>query len=244
MKKISTTVLAILTFFYIIAQQIDTSRIFDPKAEQILDKVSKKYNNYQTLRLYFSYQIYDNKDTSNRLKKEMKGYLFVKGKNKYKLIIPDIEIFCDGNKIYSLNKKDKELTITLYDPESQSILTPQKLLYIYNKDFKYLFKGQVSFDTKSFINNKIVPKKRTMYIIDLYPLRPKESEYSIIRLWIEKDTYQLISIKYQAKNGIDYVIDLLEQKPNITIPDILFKYDPKRLPKDTEINDMTTIDQR
>ena len=239
MKNLIITILSLISLTYLSAQQADTLTMHDPAAKKILDRISKKYQAYNTIRIYFSYQMYDNKDTTNRLKDQYKGYLFVKGQNKYKLIIPDLEIFSDGIKIYSLNKKDKELTITLYDPQSQSILSPQKLLYIYTQGFKYLYRGQATFDTKSLKNGKVVPLRRTMYIVDLYPEHPKKSEFSIIRLWIDKATNQIVSIKYQAKNGIDYVVDILEEKPDINMPDLLFTFDPRRLPKDIEIIDMT-----
>ncbi len=239
MKNLIITILTILSLTYLSAQQADTIPVHDPAAKKILDKVSNRYKAFSTIRIYFAYQMYDNKDTTNRLKDQYKGYLYVKGQDKYKLLIPNIEIFSDGIKIYSLNKKDKELTITLYDPEAESILSPQKLLYIYNKGFKYLYRGDVTFDTKSLSNGKIVPLRRTMHIVDLYPEHPKQSEFSIIRLWIDKNTNQIVSIKYQAKNGIDYVVDILEEKHNINMPDLLFSFDKKRLPKDVEIIDMT-----
>ena len=239
MKNLIITILTIISFSSIFAQQADTLAVHDPAAKKILDRVSKKYKAYNTLRLYFLYQMYDNKDTTNRMKEHYKGYLYIKGQNKYKLIVPELEVFSDGVKIYTLNKKDKELTITLYDPESQSVLSPQKLLFIYNKGFKYLYRGQATFDTKSLANGKVVPKKRTMYIVDLYPEHPRKSQYSIIRIWIDKNTDQIVSIKYQGRNGIDYVVDILQQTPNIKIPALMFTFDRKRLPKGVEITDMT-----
>ncbi|GEM_PF-1385953 len=238
MKKILILTL-LITIYLSAAAQKDTIPVHDPQAKKILDKVSQRYKDFSTLRLYFEYQIYDNRDSLHKLQDKFKGWLFVKGQDKYKLIIPDVEVFCDGIKIYSLDKKNKELTITLYDPEAQSVLSPQKLLYIYQKGFKYLLRGTATFDTKTLKNGKIAPLQRTMYIVDLYPEHPKKSPYSIIRLWIDKNTYQIVSVKYQGKDGIDYVVDILEEKSGITIPDIMFKYDPKRLPKGTEINDMT-----
>ena len=233
---------AIILFFTISSfaqkQDIDTI-IHDPRAKQVLDHVSKRYSKFNTLRLYFQYEVFDNKDTSNRLKEQYTGWLYVKGNDKYKLIIPNLEIFSDGVKIYSLDKKNKELNITLYDPESDDILTPQKLLYIYKKGFKYSYRGYARFDTKTLKNGKIVPVKRTMDIVDLYPDNPKQSPYSLVRIWIDKSTGQIVSVKYQGKNGIDIVVDFLEEKPNINIPDLMFQYDPKRLPKGTEINDLT-----
>ncbi len=239
MNKI-LSILAVFLFLGAFAQEPDIDTIIhDPQAKKILDRVSNRYQKFNTLRLYFQYQVYDNKDTTDRLKEQYTGWLFVKGQDKYKLIIPDIEIFSDGQKIYSLDKANNELNITWYDPESESVLTPQKLLYIYKQGFKYSYRGYATFDTKKAVNGKIVPQKRTMDIVDLYPEHPKESPYSLIRIWVDKNTGQLVSVKYQGKNGIDIVVDFLEEKPDINIPDIMFTYDPKRLPKDVEVNDFT-----
>ena len=81
-----------------------------------------------------------------------------------------------------------------------------------------------------------------MYIVDLYPNNPKKSPYSLVRLWIDKASYQIVSVKYQSKNGIDIVVDFLEEKPNISLPTNMFVYDPKKLPKGTEVNDFTQDD--
>ncbi len=217
----------------------DTLTVRDPEAKKILDKVSARYEKFNTIRLYFQYQVYDNKDQDNRLKEKYTGWLYVEGQDKYKLLIPGIEIFSDGTKIYTLDKKNKELTVTWYDPQSESILTPQKLLYIYDKGYKYLYRGEATFDTKVSKNGKIVPQTRTMYIVDLYPEDPRKSAYSIVRIWIDKSTYQIVSIKYQANNGVDVVVDILEEKDNVAIPEQMFVYDPSKLPKDIEINDFT-----
>ncbi len=239
MKTVFTAIILFLTFTVFSQNQAIDTIIHDPRAKQVLDRVSKRYSKFNTLRLYFQYEVFDNKDTSSRLKEQYTGWLYVKGQDKYKLIIPDLEIFSDGVKIYSLDKKNKELTITLYDPESSDILTPQKLLYIYKKGFKYSYRGYARFDTKTLKNGKIVPIKRTMDIVDLYPDNPKQSPYSLVRIWVDKSTGQIVSVKYQGKNGIDVVVDFLQEKPNINIPDLMFQYDPRRLPKDVEINDLT-----
>ncbi len=243
MKKLLFIVLA-FAFNFTYAQQnkqLD-SILHDPMARKILDRVSNRYSAYKTLRLYFQYQVYDNKDTTNRIKQKYFGWLYVSGNDKYKLIIPDIEIFSDGVKIYSFDKKNKEMNITFYDPQSTDILTPQKLLYIYKKGFKYSYRGYARFNTKKAVNGKVVPKLRTMYIIDLYPDNPKKSPYSLVRLWIDKTNYQIVSVKYQGKNGIDIVVDILEEKPNIPLAASMFMYDPKKLPKGTEVNDFTQDD--
>ncbi len=221
----------------------DLGPVHDPLAKKVLDQVSNRYKQFKTIKLDFEYEVYDYRDTSkNKLKKQLRGWLIAKGQNQYKLSFDNLLVICDGIRIYTINKKDKEVTISLYDPNSSNILTPQKLLFIYNHGFKYSYRGYARFNTKDEENGKIVPKLRTMDIVDLYPENPKKAEYSIIRIWVDKTTHQIISIKYQARNGISYVVDIVKEQPNIKLPADEFTFDPKKLPKSYQITDLTKDD--
>jgi hypothetical protein len=41
-----------------------------------------------------------------------------------------------------------------------------------------------------------------------------------------------------GKDGIDYILDLVEFKPNVKVVDSMFTFDPSKYPSDIEINDM------
>jgi outer membrane lipoprotein-sorting protein len=79
---------------------------------------------------------------------------------------------------------------------------------------------------------------QTFYQIDLYPEQPKQKNYSIIKLKIDKAKNQLQSIKMIGKDGIDNTIELVEFTPNVKVVDSMFKFDPSKYPKNIEINDM------
>ena len=217
------------------AQKNDQDFVHDPEAKKVLDKLSQKMAKDTTARIYFEYNYYNATDSSEET---FKGYLFVKGE-KYKLIIPDVETFCDGQKVYTYNKKTNEINIVAYDPQSQDILTPNNILDIYKQNFKYRLRGIATFEAKVKKNNQITTEKKEAYVVDLYPENPKSVPYSIIRLWIDKNKNELISIMYQGKNGIQQVVNILEYKSNIFINNLIFKFDKNRYPKDIDIIDFT-----
>jgi len=86
-------------------------------------------------------------------------------------------------------------------------------------------------------DGKIVTEKKSCQIIHLYPESPKSKEFHTIELVVEKATTQIISINIKFKNGSDQIIEITEYKPNVTMADALFSYDPSKYPG-AEVNDM------
>ncbi|MFN8257293.1 MAG: outer membrane lipoprotein carrier protein LolA [Bacteroidales bacterium] len=194
----------------------------DDKAKKILQDVSNKTKSYSSIQLKFSY-IMDNR--VEKLQDTTKGTIYIKG-DMFKLFFKGNEIFSDGKTIWTHQVSANELTITEPDPTDENALNPQMLLRVYEKGFKYKFMGEV---TKS---------GNTFYQIDLYPDNPKDKNYSIVKLKIDKANSQLQSIKMVGKEGIDYTIELNEFKPDVKVTESMFKFDPAKYPKNLEINDM------
>lgn len=235
MKKIIITTIIITSFLTNFAQNTynDTH---DPKAKAILDKLAENLKG-KNIRFYFFYNLYNAQDSSNI---EYYGYLFVKGNDKYKIIIPDAEIFSDGTKNYSYNKKSNEINITSADPNNNLIFTPTKIINAYKKGYKYRLRGEITLNAKiKTKDGKIKTKQKNCNIIDIYPENIKKSNFSIIRLWIDKSNNDLISIKYQLNNGIEEVIELLNFNIGVKINDEIFKFNANKYPKNIDIIDFT-----
>ncbi len=236
MKKLLFLFFILVLSFKVFSQNDEYERrVHDPEARKVLDKLSKKMAKDTTVRVYFEYNYYNAADSSEN---SFKGYLFVKG-DKFKLIVPNVETFCDGKKVYSFNKKSNEMDITFYDTASSEILTPRGVLDVYKSGFKYRLRGIATFDAKVKKNGKITTEKTEAYVVDLYPEHPKGVPYSIIRIWIDKNKNQLVSIMYQGKNGVQQVVNILEYKSNPLINDKMFEFDKSRYPSDMEIVDFT-----
>jgi outer membrane lipoprotein-sorting protein len=215
MKNVLFIILFVAFSLHIMAQK-------DEKAKTILKNVSNKTKTYASIKLRFLY-IMENK--VEKMSDTTQGTIFIKG-DMFKLFFGGNEIFSDGKTVWTHQLDIHEITITEPDPTDESALNPTNILNIYEKGFKYKYMGEFT------------AKGQTFYQIDLYPENPKNKNYSIVKLKIDKAKNQLQSIKMIGKDGIDNTIELLEFSPNVKIVDSMFKFDPAKYPKNTAINDM------
>lgn len=212
--------LGVLFCFQIGYSQVELDK--DPEAKKILDKVSEKTDSYKNLRVKFNYVV-ENKQSGE--KSVHMGYAFLSGK-KYKIIIPDIEIFSDGKTVWTYMKDAREITITEPGPDEESIFNPAVLFTIYKKGYKYLLIGKETIDNIQY------------EVIDLFPELEKESLYSKIRLRINPNTNQLYKIETYGKSGLNHIITVDEYKADITLSDELFTFNENMYPEDIELVDL------
>jgi outer membrane lipoprotein-sorting protein len=215
MKHIILTMIAFVAIFSIQAQK-------EEKAREILEKVSAKTKSYTTVKIKFKY-IMDNR--VENMKDTTKGTIYLKG-DKFKLFFKGNEVFSDGTTVWTHQVDAGEISINNVDTEDETALNPANILTIYEKGFKYRYLGEIKVGNKMY------------YQVDLYPENPKEKSYSIIKLKIDKANSQLSSVKMVGKDGIDYMLDLVQFKPNIKVVDSMFSFDKTKYPADIEINDM------
>ena len=123
------------------------------------------------------------------------------------------------------------------EDEDNIISNPTKIFDLYQKGFKYALKGEEQRSVKVKKDGKVVSEKKMCQIIDLYPEKPKGKEFHTVELVIVKETAQIATIDIKFKNGSDQIIEITEYKPNATMADALFTYDPAKYPG-AEVNDM------
>lgn len=209
MKKI-ISLLTVLAFCTTVSfGQNNTSA----KAKQILDQVSKKTKGYSSISLTYSL-VHTSPEGSND---NANGDMLLKG-NKYKLSVLDNVLYCDGKTLWTHMLEEKEVDITNVDNSDKSALNPVNVLTMYEKGFKY-----------SFIQERF-EQTRAIYVIDLYPENIEKSEYSKVRLSIDKDKTQLWKAEYFAKDGNKYTITINTFKVNQPIPDASFTFDKAKNP--------------
>ncbi len=219
MKYIFLFISILLTTTYSYSQ-IELTK--DPEAKKILDAVSKKIESYNSLRIKFDYLI-ENKQ--NNFKQTHKGYAFLQGE-KYKIIIPTIEIFSDGNNVWTYSKESNEITITKVVNDEESIYNPAKLFNLYKNGYKYLLIGEEKIENIKYS------------VIDLFPENLSESLYSKIRIKIKKATNEIFVIETYGKSGLNNYLTIKENKPNIKVTEQMFNFDKTKYPDDIEIIDM------
>lgn len=209
MKKL----ISLLSIFAICATVSFAQNNTSAKAKQILDQVSKKTKSYSSISLTYSL-VHTSPDAKND---KASGTMLMKG-NKYQLSILDNVLYCDGKNLWTHMVEEKEVVISTVDNDDSGMMNPAKVLTMYEKGFKY-----------KFIQDRF-EGNRAIYVIDLYPENLDKSEYSKVRLSIDKDKSQLWRAEYFAKDGNKYTITVNTFKVNEQIPDASFTFDKSKNP--------------
>jgi outer membrane lipoprotein-sorting protein len=194
----------------------------DPKAKEVLDKLSETNKSYQTIQIDFSITLNNPKNNTTETNE---GWVALKGKS-YRLHMPALgmDIFSDGNVTWSYLSESNEVNITNSDENSDAALNPANLFTIYEKGFAY-----------SYVNEENISGKAAS-VIDLVPDN-KSKEYTKVRLFVDKAKYQIIKVISFNKDGNTYTIVLKSMKTNQNLAGEFFKFDPAKYPK-VQINDM------
>lgn len=182
-------------------------------AKEILDKVSQKTKSYSTVNITYT-MVHTSPDGAND---KTNGTLLMKG-NKYQISILDNILYCDGKTLWTHMIEEKEVVVSTVGKDDSDMLNPAKVLTMYEKGFKY-----------KFIQDRF-EASRAIYVIDLYPEDVANSEYSKVRLSIDKDKSQLWKAEYFAKDGNKYTITVNTFKVNEQIPDASFTFDKAKNP--------------
>ncbi|XOD69458.1 MAG: LolA family protein [Flavobacteriales bacterium AspAUS03] len=179
--------------------------------KKLLDKAYEKIKNYKELALKFTYQWnYPQEYTQGT----EEGTLYVSGE-KYRLTLIDIIQICDGSKIYTISKKDKEVTISNIK-NSENLLSPIQILATYDKNYAL---------TKATL--KKIDKKNIQFI-RLDPKDKKSAEYLLVGINTTDYTlYQVIEI---GKNNNTITITIRKQIPWTKVEASLLRFDPKNYP--------------
>lgn len=183
----------------------------DPKAKDILDKVSAKTKTYTTIKVEFT-MVMQGKDKSKKPETQ-KGALQLKGDN-YKLDIKGQEIISDGKTSWTYLKDNNELQINSVDPGADDAVTPSSIFTIYEKGYKYKFDSETA---------------RTQSI-NLFPLNPDKKKFHTLKLVIDKEKKQIISFAVFMKDGNVFEYTINSFKSNTDIPDTVFQFNEKAHP--------------
>jgi outer membrane lipoprotein-sorting protein len=214
MKKLLLSSALVLAVVFAFAQQ-------DQKAKSILENVTKTTRSFQSMQANFDY-IMDNKEEG--IHEENKGEIMMKG-NKYRLILPQLglEVYCDGNSVWSYMKDANEVTISSVEDEAAEMMNPSKLFTIYEEGFNYRFVEETSAGGKA------------VYVIDLFPQK-NEAEYSKVRVQIDKQQMLIKSAEMVGKEGNNYTVRVNNLQTNVPADDKLFIFDQARHPGVTEVD--------
>ena len=206
--------------FLLFISNIHISAQEDKKAKGILDRLSAKTRSYSSIKTEFSYSLV-NKDRKINTTQNWK--LTLKG-DKYRLEMGDQLVISDGVSMWKVLKTDKEVELSK-PGNGEEAMNPKNIFTMYEKGFRHKYIKEEKIGTK------------VVHSIDLFPISPKEKDYSSIRLYIDKNNLQVLKSEIKGKNGNVYTYEIKKFTTNEPFEDAIFKYRTSEFPG-FELNDL------
>ena len=185
----------ILLLFITGAFVIVSAQKVDNKAKNILDVVSAHYKSKNAIYFKFIY--------ATAGKNEMGE--FYASKDKYRLKIMGSEQIFDGNKIYSINEEEQEVTVSKSNG-GENVLSPMSYLEAYKKNYNIIY----------------VSKKNNQDIIKLTPI--KNNKIKQVLLYINFAKKQIEKVEQYTVNNAKTSIIISQYKENIAVSSSVFSF--------------------
>ena len=207
MKKI---LLLIFGLFTMLSYSQDNS-----DAELLLNKVSENIKNYENIYINYAYTLQNIEEDIN----QTNNGSFVTEDEKWRFEMLGVTRIFDGNKLYSISPDDEEVTISSQDPEDETTITPNKMLYFYEEGYYF------EMDQSKFVGNGQFRKK-----IQYVKLIPKDSEAEIkyILLGIDTEFNQIYEVIETGKNETVTTISIVDFEFNLPLDSKLFVFDEEK----------------
>ena len=200
----------IISIFYSFSySQVDTD------AEMLLNKVSENIKSYENIYINYTYTLNNLEEDINYTNRGS----FVTENDNWRFEMLGITRIFDGNKLYSISPDDEEVTISSQDPEDETTITPNKMLYFYEEG--YYFK----MDESRFVGDSQYRKK-----IQYVKLIPKDTEAEIkyILLGIDTEFNQIYEVVETGKNETVTTISIVDFEFNLPLDSNLFDFDEEK----------------
>ncbi|MBT5858973.1 MAG: outer membrane lipoprotein carrier protein LolA [Flavobacteriales bacterium] len=183
----------------------------DEVAKQILDKLSEKSKSYTDIYTKFNFNF---SNSSQEIDENSEGEIWIK-EDMYKLdMSSDLSIINNGETLWYFMKDVPEVQIMENDPDDE--MNPSNIFTIYEKGYKYEYKGASSEGNKR------------VHSINLYP----EKSGTIIKftLNIDAEKTELTSIKLYDRDGGITTYTINKFVTNSGIPESTFIFKKKNHP--------------
>ncbi len=214
MKKILFTVLLVAAFAGSLFAQ------YDPKALEILDKVSRKYEQMNGFKADFVYTLNNEAVGTNA---ETSGDITAKGK-KFRLNMNGQEIVSDGNTVWTFQPETNEVYIDKFDNVVGENVNPSNIHNLYRKGYKYVYREEKAI------------KGKPHHVIDLVPEKASDNNFFKIQLVISKQDLTFDSFTIFEKSGNRYAFNIKNFNPNITVEDKSFSFSKNSHPNVVEVD--------
>ncbi len=207
----------LLLLFLVVFSSVQLFSQVDQKAKSILDKVSEKTKAYPSITATFDFIMQNDKAGINDTNS---GTLLLQ-KDKYKLSISGLEIYCDGVSQWTYMDEAEEVNVSEAGSEDGSI-NPATIFTIYEKGFKNSYIGEGTNGSKKTYKIELVPTSKL--------------EFTKLIIEIDQATYQIMNAKMFGKDGNIYTIKVKSFTTSTNYPASTFVFDVKKHPGITVID--------
>ena len=222
MKKAYTLLILILNTLVIFSQN-------DPKAEELLNKVSENIKGYESMYININHNLTNLEEDIDQTNKVS----FVKKGTKYNVKWNNITFIYDGEKLFTINPDDEEVTISTEDLDEESTITPNKILTFFEEGYE--FKMDITQDVTVLDYYEQRTRKLLQYI-KLIPI-DSESEIDYILLAVEKKNNRIYKSIEKGKNGTITSYTISSFEVDLPLNEDLFFFNKKKY-KDYYINNI------
>jgi len=177
-----------------------------PDAAQLLEQMAQALKNKPAIELTFELTA---TDPTGAVNGSLEGSVQAQGYS-FKLINPELEVYCDSKSKWILNKSTQELTIFPNDTTQTDLVeNPVGFLTSLNKA-----NSQFSAPRKAV--QTVTPQGcKAIWQIELTP-KNKYAAYKSLIIGIEKETHLPCLIRYQSTDDSSYIIHIITIKTQPT----------------------------
>ncbi|MGB0165648.1 MAG: LolA family protein [Luteibaculum sp.] len=204
----------LMALFSILSFQASAQEMNDPKAKEVLDKVSSKTQQYKTITATFTSSL-ENKQAG--MKVDQEGVLKLKG-TRFNLTLDDYNIISDGTTTWTIATADNEVYIDNTSEMAGGDINPTEIFTMWEKGFKYKYVGEESVNGSA------------CHHINLFPKNPKEKNYHTIKLYIGKSDLEIKKVVALGKSGDIYTYSIKSFNVNHDLADNLFLFSKSKYP--------------
>ena len=181
------------------------------EAELLLNKVSENIKGYDNIYINYTYTLSNLEEDINQTNK---GSFVTEGDN-WKFVMLGVTRIFDGEKLYTIIPDDEEVTISTQNPDDESTITPNKMLYFYEEGYNF------EMDIIQYVGRKKI------HFVKLVPM-DSDAEIKYILLGIDVEFNQIYKVIETGINDTQTTIAIVDFEVNLPLEESLFVFDREK----------------
>ena len=181
------------------------------EAELLLNKVSENIKSYDNIYINYTYTLSNLEEDINQTNK---GSFVTEGDN-WKFVMLGVTRIFDGEKLYTISPDDEEVTISTQNPDDESTITPNKMLYFYEEGYNF------EMDIVQYVGRKKIQ------FVKLVPM-DSDAEIKYILLGIDVEFNQIYKVIEIGVNDTQTTIAIVDFEVNLPLEESLFVFDKEK----------------